>query len=125
MKFISELKEIDRESIFEKKYMKIFRLGILLLIIGIILTSISSLYSTFSDADTMEEYETLLRTLGAISTFTRLTLQLGMVLFSLSTFMGAIIEKTLSDQVRRGMVFASSMAIIGLVLITIFSGLIM
>ncbi|MHA2215991.1 MAG: hypothetical protein ACXACY_08650 [Candidatus Hodarchaeales archaeon] len=73
----------------------------------------------------MEEYETLLRTLGAISTFTRLTLQLGMVLFSLSTFMGAIIEKTLSDQVRRGMVFASSMAIIGLVLITIFSGLIM
>jgi hypothetical protein len=125
VKFISELKEIDRESIFEKKYMKIFRLGILLLIIGIILTSISSLYSTFSDADTMEEYETLLRTLGAISTFTRLTLQLGMVLFSLSTFMGAIIEKTLSDQVRRGMVFASSMAIIGLVLITIFSGLIM
>jgi len=118
-----KLENMDRESIFEKKYIKIFGLAIILIIIGIILMSVGRIYTSFTDVDTMEEYEDFIRTLAIISTFTILTLQLGMVLFALSTFMGAIVDKTLSEEVRRGMVFATSMAIIGLVLIMIFSGM--
>lgn len=123
MKFISGLKESDRESVFEKNYMKIFALSIILLIVGIIIVSIGRIYSINVDIDTSEEYENYIKTMASISTLTGLTLQLGIVLFSLSTFMGAAVDKTLSGEVRRGMVFASSMAIIALVLLMIFQGI--
>jgi len=123
VKFISGLKESDRESVFKKNYMKIFALSIILLIVGIIIASIGRIYSINVDIDTSEEYENYIKTMGTIFTLTGLTLQLGIVLFSLSTFMGAAVDKTLSGEVRRGMVFASSMAIIGLVLLMMFQGI--
>ena len=103
--------------------MKIFALSIILLIVGIIIASIGRIYSINVDIDTSEEYENYIKTMGTIFTLTGLTLQLGIVLFSLSTFMGAAVDKTLSGEVRRGMVFASSMAIIGLVLLMMFQGI--
>ncbi len=123
VRFISNLEVSDRESVFEKNYMKIFALSIILLILGIIITSIGKIYAVYAEYESQQEYTDMLRTTVLISTFAVLTLQLGMVLFSLSTFIGAVADKELSRKVRRGMVHASSMAIIGLVLIVIFSSL--
>ncbi|MHA2282488.1 MAG: hypothetical protein ACXAC5_16720 [Promethearchaeota archaeon] len=83
--------------------------------------SISTLIVTFGDPQTQLEYEVMLRTISGFSTFSQLFLQLGMVLFSLSTFLGAVRDKTLSGEVRKGMAAASAIGILalGIILITI------
>jgi hypothetical protein len=110
-----------RKSVLEKKYMKTFTGSIVLLIFGILLLSISTLIVTFGDPQTQLEYEVMLRTISGFSTFSQLFLQLGMVLFSLSTFLGAVRDKTLSGEVRKGMAAASAIGILalGIILITI------
>jgi len=94
--------------------MKIFALAILLLIVGIILISVGRLIITFADPDTQAEVEDLIRTVNIVSTLSMLSLQIGMVLFSFSIFVGALMDKSLSGEVRRGMVLASAIGILGL-----------
>ncbi|MHA2035763.1 MAG: hypothetical protein ACW98X_04980 [Promethearchaeota archaeon] len=112
-------------SLLEEKYMKIFAIGMVFLIGGIIILMISRIYTTFAEYNTMAEMEALFKVRGLLSAFILLFLTLGIVLFAFSTFMGGVVDDAISSEIRRGMVFASSMAIVALALILIFSGLIM
>jgi hypothetical protein len=104
---------------FEKNYMKIFVLGVLLLIVGIILVMSRTLYFVYEDIHDQDFYETYY-TLLALSAF---FIELGMLFFALSTFIGGLIDDSISPEVRRGLVFASAISIISLALIIIFSSL--
>ncbi|MFX1454988.1 MAG: hypothetical protein ACFFDB_06395 [Promethearchaeota archaeon] len=115
---------MSARSLLEKKYMKIFVSGVILLIAGIAFLLVGRIYTTFAEYSTMPEMEAYLKVRGLISTFMVLFLTLGIAIFTLSTFMGGVVDDSLSPEVRRGMIFASSMAIIALALILIFSGLI-
>ena len=106
-------------SMFDKNYMKIFVLGVLLLILGIILVMSRNLYYANEEIHDQKFYEAYF-TLIALSSF---FIQLGMLFFALSTLMGGVIDESLSPEVRRGLVFGSSIAIISLALIIIFSGI--
>ncbi|MFX1314168.1 MAG: hypothetical protein ACFFHD_16395 [Promethearchaeota archaeon] len=120
MKIISS-SELDRKPLFKKGYMKIFILAVLLLILGILLISVTALVITFADPDTPAEYEVFYRTMNTLSTISILSIQIGIVFFSLSTFVGALVDKTLSGEVRRGMVLVSGFGILalGIMMITV------
>ena len=96
--------------------------GIIKIIIGIILVTTSGLLEPPEEYGS-QEYEDYIRTLRYLSAFTRLFTQIGLVLFCLSTFLGAMIDRDLSDGVRRGMVSASGIGILGLALLMIFQNL--
>jgi len=108
---------------FDKNYIKIFAVGILVLIVGIILAMARGLYLTFADPTTPSQYERYIETINTLTTLSGFLIQLGMLFFALSTFMGGVIDESLSPEVRRGLVFASSIAIIALALIIIFQGI--
>ena len=110
-------------SMFDKNYIKIFAVGILVLIVGIILAMARGLYLTFADPTTPSQYERYIETINTLTTLSGFLIQLGMLFFALSTFMGGVIDESLSPEVRRGLVFASSIAIIALALIIIFQGI--
>ncbi len=112
MKKISE--EPNRKSTFEKGYMKAFISSIVLLILGIVLMSIANFIAVLADPSTQEMYEIVMRTIAAFTTFSRLFLQLGMVIFTLSTFLGAVRDTTVSGEVRKGMAAASAIGILAL-----------
>lgn len=120
MRIISS-SELDRIPLFKKGYMKIFILAVFLLILGIILTSVANLNIIFADLDTQAEYEAFIKMFSTISTLSILSIQVGIVFFSLSTFVGALVDKTLSEEVRRGMVLVSGFGILalGIMMITI------
>lgn len=112
--------ESFRESILEKKYMKIFTLAMILLVVGIILIGVGNLYNIYADPSTPEEAEFTIKFLYTLSILSTLLLQLGLVLFCFSAFWGAVVDRTLSEEVRRGMVFSASIAIIALAILMIF-----
>jgi len=110
----SSSEEPNRKSTFEKGYMKVFTSSIIFLILGIILLSIGNLIITFADPQTPQMAEDYLKTISALNVFANLFLQLGMVIFSLSTFLGAVRDTTLSGDVRKGMAAASAIGILAL-----------
>jgi len=110
----SSSEEPNRKSTFEKGYMKVFTSSIVFLILGIILLSIGNLIITFADPQTPQMAEDYLKTISALNVFANLFLQLGMVIFSLSTFLGAVRDTTLSGDVRKGMAAASAIGILAL-----------
>lgn len=113
--------ESNRESILKKGYIKIFVLSILLLIAGILVMSYATILLTFAEPQTPGEYDALERWVLTFSTVRALCLQLGMLLFSLSLLMGALVDRTLSEGVRRGMVFTSGFGIVtmGIMMVSI------
>jgi len=113
-------KEAFRRFWSEKDYLKIFVVSILLLIVGIILMFARNMYITYADPDTPGEYEDYYRNLASLATFTGLFFQLGMILFAVSTFLGGLRDETLSPEVRKGMIFASSVALVGFVVVMVF-----
>ena len=117
----SSSEEPNRKSTFEKGYMKAFISSIVLLILGIIIMSIANFIAVLADPSTPEMYEFVMRTIAAFATFSRLFLQLGMVIFTLSTFLGAVRDTTVSGEVRKGMAAASAIGILalGIMMITI------
>jgi len=110
----SSSEEPNRKSTFEKDYMKAFISSIVLLILGIVLMSIANFIAVLADPSTQEMYEIVMRTIAAFTTFSRLFLQLGMVIFTLSTFLGAVRDTTVSGEVRKGMAAASAIGILAL-----------
>ena len=124
MRIIS-ISELDRKPLFKKGYMKIFILAVLLLILGTILTSVANLIITFADTDTPAEIEAFIKTYNTVSAISILSIQVGIVFFSLSTFVGALVDKTLSEEVRRGMVLVSGFGILALGIMMIFQRFIM
>ena len=115
---ISISKEAFRKFWSEKDYLKIFVVSILLLIVGIILSFARNMYITYADPDPgeMDDY---IRNLNSLATFTALFFQLGMILFVVSTFLGGLRDDTLSPEVRKGMIFASSVAMVGFVVVMV------
>jgi hypothetical protein len=119
----SSSEEPNSRSTFEKGYMKAFISSIVLLILGIIIMSIGNILLALADPQSSAEAEFLMRTILTLSTGSRFFLQLGMVIFSLSTFLGAVRDTTVSGEVRKGMAAASAIGIcaIGITMLTIIS----
>ncbi len=111
--------EAYRENLLKKNYIKIFIVGIVLIIAGFITSSLFGIIPRPSYSDPgYDDYINLLRIFTSIS---RLFLQIGMVLFILSFFIGALTDRTLSDNVKKGMILASGVAIFGLVILIMYS----
>ena len=121
MKFISDPNSIEsyRESVFKKGYIKIFTAGIILIIVGFLTFSLFNMIPRPSYGD--PAYYTYLNLMRIFMSISRLFLQIGMVLFVLSLFIGALTDRTLSENVKRGMIIASGVAMFGLVILIIFS----
>ncbi len=112
-------KEAFRKFWAEKDYLKIFVISILLLIVGIILIFATNIYDTYADPSTPGEWDDFDRNIDSLETFTALFFQLGMILFAVSTFLGGLRDDTLSPEVRKGMIFASSVAMVGFVVVMV------
>ena len=104
----------EKRAVFKKGYVIIFILGIISLLTGFVLTSVVGFIPHVSWGDPgYEEYIDLIMNLGTIST---LFLNLGLGLFLISTFVGAMTDKRFSIEVKRGMLIASVLGIIALVI---------
>lgn len=117
---ISISKEAFRKFWSEKDYLKMFVVSILLLIVGVILMFARNMFITYADPDTPKKMEFYLKTLNSLATFIQLFFQLGMILFAVSTFLGGLRDDTLSPEVRKGMIFASSVALVGFIVVMVF-----
>ena len=104
----------EKKATFMKGYVIIFILGIISLLIGFVIETLVPLIPDVDFGDPgYEEYIDLIMNLGAIST---LFLNIGLGLFFMSTFIGAITDKHFSIEVKKGMLIASVLGIIALVL---------
>jgi len=119
----SRSEEPIRRSVSNESYVKVFISSIVLLILGILVASISSLIIAYADPQTQEAAELILAIYASVATLSTLLLQIGMVLFSLSFFLGAVRGETLSGDVRKGMAVASAIGILalGVMMVTIVS----
>ena len=115
--------ESDRGSILKKSYMKFFLVAIIFMGTGITLITVRGLFITYADPGSPDEYEFYINFINTIYTFAMLFVQLGFVMFLFSSFWGAMADGTLSDNIRRGMVFTASIIIIALALIMLFGGI--
>jgi len=86
----------NRISASGESYVKVFSFSIVLLILGILIASMSSLIIVFADPQTQQEAQDLTKLIVVVGTVSTIFLQLGMVVFSLSTFLGAVRGETLS-----------------------------
>ena len=119
----STSEEPIRRSVSKESYIKVFISSIVLLILGVIIASFSSLIIVFADPQTPEAAEFIVAMFASVGILSTLLLQLGMVLFSLSFFLGAVRGDTLSGDVRKGMAVASAIGILalGIMMVTIVS----
>jgi len=121
VKSISESNSIEsyREPLLKKGYIKIFTVGIILIIGGFITSSLFGIIPRPDYYDVgYDNYINLMRIFLSIS---RLFLQIGLALFIFSFFIGGLTDRTLSDNVRKGMILASGVAIFGLVILMLYS----
>ena len=104
----------EKRAVFKKGYVIIFILGIISLLTGFVLASVVGFIPSVSWGDPgYEEYIDLITNLGTLST---LFLNLGLGLFLISTFVGAMTDKRFSIEVKRGMLIASVLGIIALLI---------
>ena len=104
----------EKRAVFKKGYVIIFILGIISLLTGFVLTSLVGFIPKINHGDPgYEEYIDLITDLGTLST---LFLNLGLGLFLISTFVGAMTDKRFSIEVKRGMLIASVLGIIALLI---------
>jgi len=117
VRFISNLnsRESTGKSNLKKGYVIIFLGFIILIIVGGIILSITRLIPSVDWGDPgYDEYITLTTNLATVSVLFQ---NIGITLFSLSTFLGAITDERLSKEVRRGMVIASGIGVIALLVL--------
>ena len=117
MRFISNLnsRESTGKSNLKKGYVIVFLVFIILIIVGGIILSITRLIPSVDWGDPgYDEYITLTTNLATVSVLFQ---NIGITLFSLSTFLGAITDERLSKEVRRGMVIASGIGVIALLVL--------
>jgi hypothetical protein len=102
----------EKRAVLKKGYVIIFILGVISLLTGFVLTSVVGFIPKINHGDPgYEEYIDLITNLGNLST---LFLNLGLGLFLISTFVGAMTDKRFSIEVKRGMLIASVLGIIAL-----------
>jgi len=117
VRFISNLnsRESTGKSNLKKGYVIVFLVFIILIIVGGIILSITRLIPSVDWGDPgYDEYITLTTNLATVSVLFQ---NIGITLFSLSTFLGAITDERLSKEVRRGMVIASGIGVIALLVL--------
>jgi len=101
-------------NLLKKKYVWIFVSSLALMIVGFVITSVANFIPPISFMDPgYEEYTLLMRYLTTSATLFQ---NLGIVLFTLSIFIGALVDETISPEVKRGMIIASALGIIALVI---------
>ncbi|MFW9772751.1 MAG: hypothetical protein ACFFFB_17960 [Candidatus Heimdallarchaeota archaeon] len=101
-------------NLLKKKYVWIFLSSLALMIVGFVITSIANFIPPVSFGDPgYDEYTFLMQ---IFSTSATLFQNIGIVLFSLSIFIGALVDETISPEVKRGMIIASALGIIALVI---------
>ena len=104
----------EKRAVFKNRYVIIFLLGVASLLTGFVLASTNGFIPRVDYGDPgYEEYIDLIANLG---TFSTLFLNLGLGLFLLSTFVGAMTGKRFSMEVKRGMLVASILGILALVI---------
>jgi hypothetical protein len=106
--------ESDRESILKKRYMKIFALSIVLLIAAFLIMSVAYMLYTFAEPKTSGELEAINRWMNTLSMVSTLSIQCGMVFFSLSILIGALKDNRLPEGIRKAMVLTSGLGILAL-----------
>lgn len=111
----------DRQAVLKRGYIKIFLTAFIVLFCGFVVISIASFIPrpSYSDPD-YGDYQNLMR---SFSVLTKLLVEIGLSLFSVSSFLGAITDVNIADNVKRGMMVASGISILGLVIVFIFPGL--
>ncbi len=110
MKFISNS---DRKLI-RKGYVIIFILSILLLLAGFVVTTVASIIPSIDYGD--PGYDEYVYSMTMLSSVSVLVQNIGIVLFSVATFLGALTDESLSGEVKRALVIASGIGIVALVL---------
>lgn len=109
-----------REPLLKKAYIKIFISAFCILICGFVIISIVSLIPRPSFGDpNYSDYQNLM--LNSY-TLAKLFIEIGLALFSVSSFLGAISDNIIADNVKRGMMIASGISILGLVIVFIYPG---
>lgn len=61
-----------------------------------------------------EDYQDLMSRLASLATLFQ---NIGILLFTFSAFMGAVVDGTLSNEVRRGLIIASGVGILALIVL--------
>ena len=107
MKFISR-------KFIKNGYVLVFSLSILFLLTGFVITTVANVIPSIDYGDPgFDEYEYSMTVLSSLSTLVQ---NIGIVLFSVSTFLGAVTAESLSIEVRRALAIASGIGIVALVL---------
>lgn len=104
----SKVKETIKNT---KGYVKIFAVSIILIIIAVFIMSLTIFLT--QEGLPEEDYDLLMERLDATHV---LLIQIGIGLFSLAIFLGAISNESLSTELRRGMVIAAGVGILALVI---------
>lgn len=110
MNFISNS---DRK-IIRKGYVKIFILSILFFLAGFVVTTVANVIPSISYGD--PGYDEYVYLMTILSTASILVQNIGIVLFPVATFLGALTDESLSKEVRQALVIASGIGIVSLVL---------
>lgn len=112
------LNDQSRHPLLKKVYMKIFLTAFIILGCGFVVISITSFIPRPSLYDPEYEiYQYLMQTSLAVA---KLLIEIGLALFSVSSFLGAITEISITDNIKRGMMIASGISILGLVIVFIY-----
>jgi len=107
------VKFISRKFI-KNGYVLVFSLSILFLLTGFVITTVANIIPSIDYGDPgFDEYEYSMTVLSSLSTLVQ---NIGIVLFSVSTFLGAVTAESLSIEVRRALAIASGIGIVALVL---------
>jgi len=106
--------DLDRTPFLKKRYAQVFILALIALIAGIVIPSLISFIPIVEYGD--PGYEDYLLLLSRLSSLSILFQNLGIILFTFSAFMGAITDRLLSNEVRRGLIIASGIGVVALII---------
>jgi len=110
----SNSRDLIRKPIYKKGYVLIFVLGIISIIVGLSITTAITFIPSKSSMD--PDYDDYIKLMQRLPSVSILFQNIGIALFSVSTFIGAITDETLSREVKRGMIITSGIGIVALVL---------
>jgi hypothetical protein len=105
-------------TVFKKGYIKLFLIALSILMCGLVIMTIISIIPQPSYLDPgYENYQNIVKINSALA---KLFVEIGLVLFSVSSFIGAITDRDLTDNVKRGMMIASGISILGLTIVFLY-----
>ncbi|MFW9937291.1 MAG: hypothetical protein ACFFD5_06555 [Candidatus Thorarchaeota archaeon] len=106
--------DLGRTSFIKKRYVQVFIIAMIALIVGIVIPSLIPFIPIVEYGD--PGYEDYVLLLSRLSSLTMLFQNLGIILFTFSAFMGAITDRLLSNEVRRGLIIASGIGVVALII---------